>query len=76
VYADYGFMNCGTLEETCILMEIYKRLLLKAAPVDLHKACLEGKLFEFAQRFHSMDEEHRILMKNSYSLKMVEGNLV
>jgi hypothetical protein len=56
VNVDYGFMNCGTLEETCILMEIYKRLLLKATPVELHKGCLEGKLFEFAQRFHIIDK--------------------
>jgi hypothetical protein len=54
-------------------MEIYKRLLLKATPLDLHEAYLEGKLFEFAQRFHNMDEEHRRLMKNFYPLKMVEG---
>jgi hypothetical protein len=72
VYVDYEFMTCGTLEETCILMEIYKRLLLKAIPQDLHEACLKGKLFEFAQRFHNMDEEHRRLMKNPYPLKMAE----
>jgi len=72
VYADYGFMNCGTLEETCILMEIYKRLLLKASPLDLHQASVEGKLFEFAQRFHTMEEDNRRLMKNFYALKMVE----
>ncbi|KAF8848410.1 hypothetical protein BDZ45DRAFT_810815 [Acephala macrosclerotiorum] len=76
VDADYGFMNCGTLEETCILMEIYKRLLLKASPLDLHQACLEGKLFEFARRFYSMEEEHRIWMKNFYPLNMVKDQSV
>jgi hypothetical protein len=65
---DYGFMNCRTFEETCILMEIYKRLLQKADPLELHKACLAGKLFVFARRFHTMDEGHRRLMENLYPL--------
>ncbi|OCK75458.1 hypothetical protein K432DRAFT_429412, partial [Lepidopterella palustris CBS 459.81] len=65
---DYGFMNCQTFEETCILMEIYKRILQKADPLELHKACLAGKLFVFAQMFHAMDEGHKRLMKNVYPL--------
>lgn len=65
---DYGFMNCQTFEETCILMEIYKRLLQDADPLELHKACLAGKLFVFAQKHHAMDEVHRRLMKNAYPL--------
>jgi hypothetical protein len=51
VNCDYGFRNCQTLEEICILMEIYKRLLIKADPLELHKACLAGQLFEFAAKF-------------------------
>ena len=65
---DYGFMNCQTFEEICILMEIYKRLLQDADPLELHKACLAGKLFVFAQKFHAMNEDHRRLMKNVYPL--------
>lgn len=65
---DYGFANCQTFEETCILMEIYKRLLQNADPLELHKACLAGKLFVFAQKYHTMDEDHRRLMKNVYPL--------
>ncbi|CZR61330.1 uncharacterized protein PAC_11226 [Phialocephala subalpina] len=65
---DYGFMNCKTFEETCILMEIYKRLLEKANPLDLHQACLAGKLFEFAKKYHTMDKDHRRLMRNFYPL--------
>ena len=65
---DYGFMNCQTFEETCVLMEIYKRLLQKANPLELHKACLAGKLFVFAQKFHAMEEGHKKLMKNFYPL--------
>lgn len=65
---DYGFGNCQTFEETCILMEIYKRLLKDADPLDLHKACLVGKLFEFAGKYHTMNEDHRKLMRNFYPL--------
>lgn len=61
---DYGLLDCRTLEDTCILMEIYKRLLVKAGPLDRHQACLEGRLFESAHRFLNMDEKYRILMKN------------
>lgn len=69
VQVDYGFMNCRTFEETCTLMEIYKRILGKANPLALHEACLAGKLFEFAGKFDKMDETHRRLMKNFYPLK-------
>lgn len=65
---DYGFVNCQTFEEICIVMEIYKRLLQNADPLELHKACLAGKLFVFAQKYHAMDEDHRRLMKNVYTL--------
>lgn len=66
---DYGFMNCQTFEETCILLEIYKRLLREADPLELHEACLAGKLFEFAEAYHHIDESHRRLMKNLYPLR-------
>jgi hypothetical protein len=65
---DYGFMNCRNFEETCTLMEIYKRLLLAAGPLELHKACLAGKLFQFAERYHKMDDGYRRLMENIYPL--------
>ncbi|KAE8382271.1 hypothetical protein BDV26DRAFT_253682 [Aspergillus bertholletiae] len=52
----------------CTLMEIYKRLLREASPLDLHEACLAGKLFEFAECFHKMDPSYRRLMKNFYPL--------
>ena len=66
---DYGFINCQTFEEICILMEIYKRLLTKANPLELHKASLAGQLFEFANKFDKMDNAHKRLMKNFYPLK-------
>ena len=66
---DHGLMSCETFEETCILMEIYKRLLTKADPLELHATCLKGKLFEFAQGFHKMDKAYQRLMRNVYPLK-------
>jgi hypothetical protein len=68
VNVDYGFINCQTFEETCILMALYRRLVCVANPLELHKACLAGESFEFAQQFHKMDEEHGKLMKNMYPL--------
>ncbi|PGH14769.1 hypothetical protein AJ80_05813 [Polytolypa hystricis UAMH7299] len=68
IQVDYGFRNCRTFEETCILMEVYKRLLLEADPLELHEACLDGQLFEFAQEFHTMDERYGELMRNIYPL--------
>ncbi|GMF81866.1 unnamed protein product [Aspergillus oryzae] len=70
ISVDYGFMNCKTFTETCTLMELYKRLLRKASPLDLHEACVAGKLFEFAECFHKMDQAHRRLMKNFYPLSI------
>lgn len=67
---DYGFRNCQTFEEICILMEIYRRLLTKVNPLELYKACLAGQLFEFAAKFDKMDEAHRRLMRNFYPLKI------
>ncbi|KAF2498689.1 hypothetical protein BU16DRAFT_481792 [Lophium mytilinum] len=66
---DYGFMNCRSFEETCTLMEIYKRLLQQADPLDLQKACLAGKLFEFAEKYSTMKPEWRRLMGNVYPLQ-------
>ncbi|KAF2806940.1 uncharacterized protein BDZ99DRAFT_573630 [Mytilinidion resinicola] len=65
---DYGFKNCRNFEETCTLMEIYKQLLQQADPLDLHEACLAGKLFEFAEKFHKIKEEWRRLMETMYPL--------
>ncbi|KAH8433729.1 uncharacterized protein LDX57_011363 [Aspergillus melleus] len=71
---DYGFENCQTMKEMRTLMDIYKSLLLKADPLDLHEACLEGKLFEFAQWYVEMDEGHRRLMENPYPLEPWEDS--
>ena len=76
VYADYGFFNCRTFEETCILMEIYGRVLKTANPLELHQACVAGDLFQFASGYVRMEERWRPLMRNFYPLKeVVESEL-
>jgi hypothetical protein len=71
VRVDYGFLNCQEFEETCTLAEIYKRLLRVVHPLELHKACIEHRLFELAQKHHSMDKNHRRLMNNLYSTEVM-----
>jgi hypothetical protein len=71
VRVDYGFLNCQGFEEICTLAEIYKRLLRAANPLELHEACKENRLFELAQKYHSMDGNHRRLMNNSYSTEVM-----
>ena len=71
VNVDYGFMNCRTFEETCILMEIYRKVLETANPLQLHRACVAGDLFQFASSYVPMEERWRPLMRNPYPLKEV-----
>ena len=69
VNVDYGFANCRTFEETCILMEIYKMVLRTANPLELHQACVAGDLFRFASGYVPLKECWRSLMRNFYPLK-------
>ena len=76
VNVDYGFINCRTFEETCILMEIYRKVLKTANPLALHQACVAGALFLFASGFVQMEEGWISLMKNCYPLEeVVESEL-
>ena len=78
VNADYGFMNCRTFEDTCILMEIYRKVLKAANPLELHRACVAGDLFQFASAYPylPMEERWRSLMMNLYPLEeVVESEL-
>ncbi|PVH95836.1 hypothetical protein DM02DRAFT_689266 [Periconia macrospinosa] len=68
ISCDYGFLNCNTFEDTCTLMEIYRRVLEGVDPMDLHRACVAGRLFEFASAFLEMEEEWRLLLVNPYPL--------
>lgn len=69
VNVDYGFINCRTFEETCILMEIYKEVLKTASPLELHQACVAGDLFQFASGYVRLEEQWTSLMRNFYPLK-------
>lgn len=77
VNMDYGFMNCSSFEETCTLMEIYRKVWKSGAyPLELHQACIAGQLFPFASEFVKMKEEWRPLMWNPYPLEeIVEAEL-
>jgi len=76
VNVDYGFINCGTFEETYTLMEIYGKVLKTANPLELHQACVAGDLFQFASGYVRMEERWRSLMRNFYPLKeVVESEL-
>ncbi|KAF2443258.1 hypothetical protein P171DRAFT_487209 [Karstenula rhodostoma CBS 690.94] len=71
VGCDYGFFNCAGFEDTCTLMEIYGRVLERADPMELHGACVAGRLFEFVGRFVEVEERWRGLLWNPYPLRGV-----
>ncbi|KAL8833124.1 MAG: hypothetical protein Q9170_004482 [Blastenia crenularia] len=66
---DYGFINCRTFEETCVLIEVYTKVLKTANPLELHQACIAGKLISFTSRYVRIEERWRSLMINCYPLK-------
>lgn len=71
VQVDYGFMNCHNFEELCTLMEIYRKVLTSANPMELHQACVAGNLFQFVGGHFRVKEEWRALMRNPYPLAEV-----
>ena len=76
VNVDYGFVNCRTFEETCILMEVYRKVLETANLLELHQACVAGDLFQFTKSYVRMEERWRSLLRNFYPLKgVVESEL-
>jgi len=68
VGVDYGFWNCRTFQETLDLKEVYREVLRVADPVDLHKACIAGELFNFASKHVKLAPRFRSLMRNLYPL--------
>lgn len=68
---DYGFSNCETVEEKNILKEVYRRLLQSSLvdPMDLHAACIQGKVFDFSRQHEPLLElRFGRLMSNIYPL--------
>ncbi|KAI6000927.1 hypothetical protein EDC04DRAFT_2584061 [Pisolithus marmoratus] len=71
VAVDYGFLNCRTAEEKSSLKGVYKELLdsPRVDPMELHTACIKGKLYDFARGHKSnLQERFRMLMTNCYPL--------
>ncbi|KAF1978035.1 hypothetical protein BU23DRAFT_577533 [Bimuria novae-zelandiae CBS 107.79] len=72
VAVDYWVhINCQTFEETCTLMEIYRKILEFATPLELHQVCLFGRLYELASLHPrlQMEVEWAALMRNPYPLE-------
>jgi hypothetical protein len=68
MFDDYGFRNCESIADGKELMSAYKTILYLANPLELHQACIEGRLYEFGkQRNPSLDSKFRRLMRNKYS---------
>lgn len=50
VLVDYGFLNCKTTEEHKLVIDVYRAFFAmkaRANPLELHKACIEGRLFAY-----------------------------
>jgi hypothetical protein len=72
---DYGFWytQCKNREDVQLLKSIYAKILQKEPPIDLHKACIKGKLYEFGIKSGvNIDAKHTRLM-NNYNLGARSG---
>ncbi|KAI6138605.1 hypothetical protein BKA82DRAFT_4234313 [Pisolithus tinctorius] len=69
VTVDYGFFNCKTVEEKFSLKGVYKELLARVDPMELHAACIKGKLYDFVRgNKPNLEQRFKRLMTNSYPL--------
>lgn len=71
ITVDYGFSNCNTVEEKFALKNVYKDLLHspQVDPMELHTACISGKLYEFARQYNpNLKQRFRRLMHTPYPL--------
>ncbi|KAJ7762405.1 hypothetical protein DFH07DRAFT_814279 [Mycena maculata] len=75
VIVDYGFMNCyKSEEETTLLKDLYSQIfsLPRADPVQLHEACIQGKLYDLVSRLLKLKKKDqkvlKRLLKNPYPL--------
>ncbi|KAJ7584343.1 hypothetical protein C8J56DRAFT_789721 [Mycena floridula] len=67
---DYGFRNCRNEDEKRELKDIYAKILrpLGAAPLKLHAAAIQGKLFEHVGGLVELNPKFKCLMENVYPL--------
>ncbi|KAF2025315.1 hypothetical protein EK21DRAFT_76773 [Setomelanomma holmii] len=64
---DYGFQFCKNHDEILQLKGIYTRILAKCEPLDLHGACIFGRLAEFArQKSVYVEHKNRRFLVNDY----------
>lgn len=71
VNVDSEFINCHTLEEIRILLEIYEKVPKTANPLGLYQAQVASDMFQIANSYVWMEERWRSLMRNLYPLKDV-----
>ena len=69
VLADYGFINCDTVRDKMELKKFYENLLSKGDALDLHQACIRGKIYDYAARvLDKVEPKIRELVRNIYPL--------
>ncbi|KAF9499278.1 hypothetical protein BDN71DRAFT_1503317 [Pleurotus eryngii] len=80
VWVDYGFINCASDTERLHLKSIYKSVFQSTKypnmdPLELHQACISGKLFDFVGQFYTFKEKRRNqytrLFENPYPLPVL-----
>jgi len=66
MFDDYGFRNCKSIADIKGLVGVYQSTLYSANPLELHKACEEGMLFEFCKKYNArLDPKFRGVMRNN-----------
>lgn len=65
---DYGFLHCETALDRMQLKDIYKELLQKCDLLELHKACIQRKIYQFARNHMELEKRFQRLMRNPYPL--------
>jgi len=77
---DYGIINCGgVLTHLQLLKDTYRKVFEhpKGDPLELHKACIAGKIYEYVGSLLKIKKKEekllRRLMQNMYPLQDLEG---
>ena len=68
VYIDYDFVSCDNYFEIMELKALYQTLLRSADHLELHEACIQGKLWSFATSHIQVNPRFESKMRNSYPL--------
>jgi len=69
VLVDYGFLNCKTNEQETCLLGLYQGLIkfTSAKPIELHEACMKGKLADFiVEKFEEMLAKNQLTAGKYY----------